>query len=248
MKLKVLLVIAAILLFAAVPHAREGFAGADSSDGMVRVPAGEFFMGCNEEVDRECEDDEKPGRTMRLKEFWIDKHEVTVAEYEECVKAGKCKNPLDKSVIKYCNWGYADRSEHPVNCVYWHQAKNYCEWRGKRLPSEAEWEKAARGPDGRIYPWGNDDSELRGMAVNLGCGDVSTQPVCSKPTGNSPYGLCDMAGSVWEWVEDWYDDTLLKRSLRGGSWCHTASNLRSSFRLWSYPVFSFPIAGFRCAR
>ncbi|CAN0565396.1 unnamed protein product, partial [Laminaria digitata] len=124
---------------------------------MVSVPAGEFYMGCNERVDSECGDDEKPGKTVHVGAFRIDTTEVTVAAYKKCVDAGACSsgNFRTKSESKYCNWGHSGRGTHPMNCVNWAGADKYCKWVGKRLPSEKEWEKAARGTDGRKYAWGN---------------------------------------------------------------------------------------------
>ena len=204
---------------------------------MVLVSAGEFWMGCDEKVDSECQSDEKPGRRVYLDSFSIDKTEVTVAEYRRRVQAGRCKSEglrmpyyrmqfyRKKEQPKWawaCNWGKGGRESHPINCVDWNQAKAYCEWAGKRLPTEAEWEKAARGTDGRRYPWGNlrfgdagkvaniaDETAKReqsGWTVEEGYDDgyYGTAPVGSYPEGASPYGALDMIGNVWEWVEDWY--------------------------------------------
>jgi formylglycine-generating enzyme required for sulfatase activity len=177
---------------------------------MVAVPAGEFFLGCNEQIDRECYDDEKPGRRVFVAAFRIDKTEVTVAQYGRCVQAGGCSSPDTRSG---CNYGTGGRDEHPVNCVDWQQADTYCRWAGKRLPTEAEWEKAARGRDGRIYPWGNQWDTSR---ANVGSG--GTVAVGSYASGASPYGALDMSGNVWEWTADWYDGEHKYRSGRGGSW------------------------------
>ena len=205
--------------------------------GMVKVPGGEFLMGCNEDVDSQCDPDEKPSRTVNVPTFYIDKTEVTVAAYGKCVEAEQCKRETfwTKDDSKYCNRGYDKRDRHPMNCVSWHGAAAYCKFVGKRLPSEAEWEKAARGTDGRKYPWGNkpsascsraviDDGKTKDTAGSEtdGCGRDSTWPVGSKSAGNSPFGVSDMVGNVWEWTADWYEHSSIKRgkyrSVRGGSW------------------------------
>ncbi len=226
--------------------------------GMKKVAAGRFRMGCNEKTDNRCENDEKPGREANLEDFWIDEHEVTVEEYNACVKVGKCARPKDSGDSEYCNWGYFDRGKHPVNCVDWSQAKNYCEWKGKRLPTEKEWEKAARGTDGRKYPWGNKEASCdyavmadgksagKSGKTRYGCGKDRTWPVCSKREGDSPYGLCDMAGNVWEWTADLYEGTIGYRYVRGGSWYYGARDLRSSGRSYYDPEKWYNTVGFRC--
>ena len=241
-------------------------------EGMARVPAGEFWMGCNPKVDSECGADEKPGRKVRLDAFVIDKTEVTVDQYGRCVQAGRCKKP---KTGKYYNWEKSGRGRHPVNGVDWNDAKSYCEWTGKRLPTEAEWEKAARGTDGRKYPWGNqkascayavmDDKSTKGSAGDEtdGCGENRTWSVCSKERGNSPFGLCDMAGNVWEWVADWYGKGYYSggprrnpsgagsgksRVVRGGSWLVEPDRVRASPRAGAPPGTRDYDLGFRCAR
>ena len=126
---------------------------------MVVVPAGKFMMGCSEN-DSDCEKDEGPqgGAAVTVPEFKIDKNEVTVAEYVECLKAGQCTRPKDFARNKYCNFGNSERNHYPANCVDWSEAVAYCQWRGKRLPNEAEWEKAARAGSSSRYPWGQDVS------------------------------------------------------------------------------------------
>lgn len=194
--------------------------GAAQAGDMVYVSSGYFQMGCNSAVDNQCEDDEKPYHKVSLDSFYIDKHEVTVEQYGACVQGGKCKTPTSDG---YCNFGDPRRNGNPMNCVDWSQAKAYCEWSGKRLPTEAEWEKAARGTDGRKYPWGNmpigsakfgnfaDESGKRmftnwkNFVEDYDDGFALTAPVGSFPAGASPYGALDMAGNVWEWVYDWYD-------------------------------------------
>ena len=227
--------------------------------GMVSVPAGRFWMGCNEEVDTECWDDEKPGRTVEVAAFQIDKTEVTVAAYRACVSAGKCSPP---STGNACTWDQSGKEQHPVNCVDWAQAQAYCAWAGKRLPTEAEWEKAARGTDRRKYPWGNQGYKTAGRVANIADetsglawkldgyddGYSQTAPVKSYPDGASPYGALDMVGNVWEWTADWYDSGRKYRSVRGGSWYSYPWLARASFRDWFSPAFRYDYLGFRCAQ
>ncbi|MEW6300221.1 MAG: formylglycine-generating enzyme family protein [Thermodesulfobacteriota bacterium] len=214
---------------------------------MVQIPAGAFWMGCNEKFDGECYDDEKPGRVVPVDAFHIDRFEVTVAEYRRCVEAGRCSRD-SFTVALSCNWGKEGRDHHPINCVNWEQAKTYCEWAGKRLPAEAEWEKAARGTDGRVYPWGN---EWDAKKVNTDKNEDSfpeTAPVGSFPAGASPYGVLDMSGNVFEWTADWYDAAQTARSLRGGSWNYSARDVRASNRYGDAPGSHRGDVGFRCAR
>ena len=159
-----------------------------------------------------CGEDEKPWHWIELDAFLLDQTEVTVEAFEGCVKAGACSDAdlgkVQDGKAHLCNWGKADRKRHPINCVIWNQAHAYCAWAGKRLPTEAEWERAARGDDGRSYPWGRSvvtcDRGVWHTAVDKKCGEKSTQPVGSKPKGRSAYGALDMAGNVWEWVNDRY--------------------------------------------
>ena len=225
----------------------------------VLIPAGKFWMGCNEAVDDDCDNDEYPYHEVYLDAYYIDRTEVTAADYAACVSAGGCTTPSSGS---YATYQVAGKEDHPINRVTWYQAEAYCTWAGKRLPTEAEWEKAARGNDGRKYPWGN-QSPTCDLAVKDGCpGD--TQPVCSvSPAGDSPYGLCDMAGNVWEWVADWYDGDYYDNSpannptgpnsgsdrvLRGGGFGNYGVNLRVSNRYGYYPSYFLVNLGCRCAR
>jgi formylglycine-generating enzyme required for sulfatase activity len=184
-------------------------------------------MGCNEKVDRECSNDEKPGREVYLDAYAIDSNEVMVAEYRRCVEAGACPT-AGLTEYESCNWDKKERQNHPINCVNWQQAQTYCQWAGKRLPTEAEWEKAARGTDSRLYPWGN---EWDNNKANVGTS--GTTAVGSYAADTSPYRVNDMAGNVWEWVQDWYAADYYKqgpvrnpkgptsgqgRVVRGGSW------------------------------
>ena len=231
---------------------------------MVPVPAGPFQMGCNEAVDGDCDSDELPYHEVTLDAYEIDETEVTVAAYAACVQAGACAEP--DTGYNGCNWGAADRAEHPVNCVDWGQAGAYCAWAGKRLPTEAEWEKAARGTDGRRYPWGNATASCDFAVMydgGVGCGTGTTWPVGSKPAGASPCGALDMAGNVWEWVADRYDSGYYASSPetnpqgpssgsdrvgRGGGFGYDAAALRVSNRDYAPPGYAGGGLGFRCAR
>ena len=233
-------------------------------EGMVYIPAGPFWMGCNKQADPECEQDELPYHEVYVDAFCIDATEVTVEAYEECVAARECPQTVKGST---CNFLRKDRRGHPVNCVNLKKAEMFCEWKGKRLPTEAEWEKAARGTDGRIFPWGSDtpSCEYTVMldAEGKGCGRGTTWPVGSKGRDVSPYGVKDMAGNVSEWVADLYGDTHYRRALkknppgprrgsvnvfRGGNWAkgnvHTA---RASDRNPNFRILWSPSLGMRCA-
>jgi len=236
---------------------------------MCNVPVGCFMMGCNGAVDLDCLDtyyDEYPYHPVTCtSEYKIDKFEVTVSQYTTCIdNDGGCSTPGQGDP---CNWGISGRENHPINCVDWDQAWAYCKWVGKRLPSEAEWEKASRGVDGRKYPWGNTEIDCDHAVQNVtSCGITGTAIVGSKPLGVSPYGAMDMTGNVWEWVEDdWHDDytgaptdgsawicnptRCSSRVWRGGSWGNEHPDaLRSSHRDWGVPTFSDCYNGFRCAQ
>ncbi|MFC2063621.1 SUMF1/EgtB/PvdO family nonheme iron enzyme [Chloroflexota bacterium] len=226
---------------------------------MVYVPEGEFKMG-SADSDLLALNNEKPQHTISLDAFWIDQTEVTNAMYSKCVSSGQCSPPI--SFISDTRTSYyddVDYQDHPVIWVSWNQASEYCTWGGGRLPSEAEWEKAARGTDGNTYPWGEGiDSSLVNYGQNVG----DTTEVGSYPGGASPFGALDMAGNVWEWVNDWYDSEYYRSSsaknlmgpasgqdrvFRGGSW-FDIDYLRSAFRSYSSPDSSGNRLGFRCAR
>ena len=233
---------------------------------MVRVPAGPFVRGSIAGVG---DDDERPQRTLTIRAFYIDRTEITRAMYAGCVDSGGCKAPA--RAAGQCNWPASGRDEHPINCVIWPEADAYCRWAGARLPTEAEWEKAARGTRGQAYPWG-DEAPTCARAVmpdpatpaGRGCGKVSTWPVGSKPDGASPYGALDMSGNVWEWVADHYADSYYARApaddpsgpsrgspraIRGGGWeIHDSDHLRAANRFRFAPTFRFHGVGFRCAQ
>ena len=226
------------------------------------------MMGCNTDIDDNCDGDgrEEPYHEVNVPRFEIDVTEVTVGQYRVCVEdGGFCSEP---GTGGYCNWDESDRESHPVNCVTWNQGKAYCEWSGKRLCSESEWEKSARGTDGRIYPWGNEEATcdravMRSSGDVYGCGEDRTWPVGSKPAG--VYGLYDMSGNVYEWVEDnWHSDydgapddgeSWVEnprsgfRVIRGGSFYFTSAYLRASNRLVVSPIVAYDFYfGARCCR
>ena len=226
------------------------------NDGMtlLYVPAGEFTMGSDN-----GRSDEKPVQTVYLDAFWIDQTEVTNAMYAKCVADGACQEPTHK--ISYTHSSYYDNPEfdhYPMILVNWNMAKTYCEWVDRRLPTEAEWEKAARGENAFVYPWGNDAPNNNLLNYNSAVGD--TTEVGNYQDGASPYGALDMAGNVWEWVADWYDvypggDPNSSsdfgqnyRVLRGGSWFRFDGSVRSASRYWSAPSSVSYNIGFRCSR
>ncbi len=256
------------------PTPRAGEVRVREADGMemVYVPAGVFWMGSEE---GEGDGDEHPRHEVYLEGYWIDRYEVTNGQYERCVAAGKCSPPSQNgSYTRGSYYGDEQYADYPVIYVNWEQARRYCEWAGGRLPSEAEWEKAARGTDERRYPWGDefdcrkgnfDDEQQDDSYVVPGgpnCdGYIDTAPVGSYPAGASPYGVLDMVGNVWEWVADWYGgnyydnspredprgpESGVYRVARGGSWSYD-DNVRAALRLWNEPSNSNRVFGFLCA-
>jgi formylglycine-generating enzyme required for sulfatase activity len=265
--LKALLVISLTFMLITVAYPGEPKVGVEvvpqgtKGGPMMFIPAGEFMMGCNSEVDKECIEDEKPYHRVYLDDYYMDKHEVTAGDYEKCVNAKSCSKLNSGSI---CNNGNSRKSNHPINCVNWNQADNFCKWAGKRLPTEAEWEKAARGTDGRIYPWGNEFDCNKSCNSVKPCNHNSTCTAGSIPADMSPFGAMDMGGNVWEWVADWYGAGYFKispsnnprgassgkyRVLRGGSWGVSHPEiLRVSYRFWINPTANNWDWGFRCAR
>ena len=239
---------------------------------MVWVSPGPFLRGCNQAVDNECFGDESPYRQLRLSAFYIDTYEVTVEQYKACVAAGGCTDTSVSYDPAFCNYALEGRENHPMNCVDWQQSKDYCEWAHKSLPTEAQWEKAARGTDGRKYPWGNVPQVSCAYAVTglsgAGCGENRTWEAGSKPNGISSYGAYDMIGNVYEWTADWYSESyyaqaldsdplgptnengdFLFRVLRGGSWVnYYPMYFRASYRLYNSPAYRDYFIGFRCSQ
>lgn len=197
--------IATITWAAESPRQPKRHANVETPTGMVLIPGGTFTMGSAKDKDAQ------PLTQVTLDPFFIDRTEVSVAAYRACVEAGRCDQKglavsASTGSQEFCNWGDPAKKDHPINCVTWTQARQFCQWQGKRLPTESEWEFAARGTDGREYPWGNDAPDpakalYRPMKEKATSG---TAPVESHPTGTSPFGLLNMAGNVWEWVEDVY--------------------------------------------
>jgi formylglycine-generating enzyme required for sulfatase activity len=253
---------------------------------MVLVPSGEFSMGSDrDELDRlqasrESFGDEIPRHRVYLDAFYIDKYEVTNAHFQQFVQATGHRTQAE--LVNGANWraprgpgsSITGLEQHPVVQVSQEDAKAYCSWAGKRLPTEAEWEKAARGTDGQHYPWGNQFDGRRVNFCDTNCaykwkdnaandGYRYTAPVGSYEEGKSPYGAYDMAGNVWEWVADWYDANYYRHSpahnpqgpasgdktvLRGGGWGDLALHVRASDRVRRAPARQNDTFGFRCAK
>jgi formylglycine-generating enzyme required for sulfatase activity len=225
---------------------------------MVLIPAGEFLMGSDPRVDKEAYDDERPQHTLYLPDYYLARTPVTNAHYAAFVQATGHEQPR--------HWKGGNppggREDHPVVNVSWHDAVTYCRWLAEvtgqpyRLPSEAEWEKGARGRDGRIWPWGNRSSAVRCNSEEGG--KWNTTPVGAYPRGASPYGLLDMAGNVWEWTRSLFKDYPYDpedgredlepegfRVLRGGSFYDNERYARCAYRYRYYPNYFERIGGFR---
>ena len=247
-----------------------------NTDGMIMVyvPAGEFTMGSNtddalvecQKFRSDCSRDwfvnEAPPHQVYLDAYYIDKFEVSNAQYKICVESGGCVQPLENSYSRSSYYGNSQYDDYPVIYVNWNLAQAYCEWAGATLPTEAQWEKAARGTDGRTYPWGEGiDCEKANFGI---CNKGDTTTVGSYPDGASPYGALDMAGNVMEHVNDWYDSEYYLQSplknpkgpsngnghvVRDGAWTSYAFSLRTSARNHSDVAGKAIIytIGFRCA-
>ncbi len=238
---------------------------------MILIPAGEFIMGTDSEG---ANGDQKPAHQVYLDAFYIDKHEVTNARFEAFIVDGGYQN---RKLWTVAGWNFIQKNQikaplhhgqnsvsmapdHPVVGVSWYEANAYATWAGKRLPTEAEWEKAAKGTDGRIYPWGN---EMDFSRLNYFSHHEKILGVGSFPSGASPYGVLDMAGSVWEWCADWYGESYYSQSpqknptgpnkdkyrvLRGGAWDSIRLQLRCPYRYYDKEDRRTYTIGFRCAQ
>ncbi len=264
---------------------------------VVLIPAGEFVMGSSPEMQREmlalCQNcdpdsvtDQSPQRSIYLDDFWIDKTEVTIAQFREFVEqenyltAAERKGSsllLNRTTKKFTttqgvNWRkpngkFIDLDQYgnyPVTHVNWNDARAYCNWRGGYLPTEAQWEKAARWEDGRFFPWGN--TTPNNTYLNFDFQNNGPVAVMSYPAGVSKYGVYDMAGNVWEWVNDWYADKYIQSEtinpngassgpghlFRGGSWASElkieAVNVMTTYRAYNIASWTSPLVGFRCVR
>ena len=233
----------------------------DCVSGSAAIPAASFKMGCDKDLEGECPEDAVPVHEVALSSYVMDKFEVPVELFELCMAENVCTNddpekPHYRTSAEFdkCNIGNPDRKNHPANCVTWYGAKAYCEWLGKRLPTEAEWENAAKSGRVQIYPWGNnpaascDNTVMKGEAN--GCGSNTTSPIGSKASGISEHGIFDLSGNVSEYTEDWYEKKFYSteeaslqdtqgpaepekdkyKVIRGGSYIYGENHARSSFR------------------
>jgi len=252
----------------------------------IHIPAGEFLMGSDSQEDREADADEQPRHLVNLPDYWIGHSPVTNAQFGTFVRAEDYRTTAE---VEGYGWIWTDRnwehipgadwrhpagpdstieqkSNHPVVQLSWEDVSAYCKWLSRltgqkiTLPTEAEWEKAARGTTGRRFPWGDQAPDVN--RCNFGMNVNDTTPVGRySPQGDSPYGCVDMAGNVWEWCADWYDenyypnaprssptgpDTGQYRAIRGGSWDYGARFMRAAFRLWYTPAYRYDNQGFRC--
>lgn len=251
---------------------------ADCDDAQVPedmrcIPAGPFLRGSdriskNEDTQRAIQDEGPPAQ-ITLRAYLIDAREVTFGQYQECVRARACS-------FAKPNYRHYDGAQQPMVGLNWFQARDYCRFRGRRLPTEAEWEKAARGADGEMYPWGNQAATCERAIIQeneqKGCGTGRTWDVASRPAYR--YGLYDMAGNSWEWVNDWYSESYAacgadcaiadprgpcqgadrcpghrEKVVRGGSWWWDGEYAAGSNRRPHFPANQpFHHFGFRCAR
>lgn len=228
------------------PASNPAAAASGRGPAMVSIPAGTFSMGSNDGNDHE-----KPVHQVRVGAFSMDVTEVTTAQYEACVRTGSCP---PGGAGEHCNAGKADRMGHPINCVSWDDATAFCRWAGKRLPTEEEWEYAARGSDGRKFPWGGAAPSSQ-LCWKRGSSKQGTCAVGSFAAGKSPLGLQDIAGNVWEWTSSAYCPYDNKncadaaRVYRGGCWSDgSPSSVRASVRLRLARAGRNGDLGFRCAR
>jgi formylglycine-generating enzyme len=229
-------------------------------DELVMIPAGTFLMGSGM-----GQNNEKPVRTVYLNEYWIDRYEVTMAHYYAFVAATGHREPrlagyLSIESVDMSSFLYPDR---PVVGVSWLDAHAYCQWKGKRLPTEAEWEKAAKGPQPRKWPWGDEEDSARANLRGLDDTVHGTAPVDSYETGQSGFGVYNLTGNVMEWASDWYDEQYYRvmpgenpsgpaigdeKVIRGGSWHDSLRYAHTFSRFKMLPEYRDVTIGFRCAK
>jgi formylglycine-generating enzyme len=242
-----------------------GETGEEPDANFVEIPGGTFEMGCSAHTP--CKAD-NPAHSVTLSSFSMEVTEVSAGAYQDCVDAGAC-TPADTATG--CNYGLITTTNHPINCVTWQQAVDYCAWLGRRLPTEAEWEYAASGGNEWPFPWGTADAdctrahmyEVEGEMGDYGCKTGTTAPVDSYPNSASPFGMLNMAGNVEEWVADWYaadyyqtgpsqdppgPEAGTQKVHRGGDFYDASPiNLRVFERWRTDPNWHGPERGFRCA-
>jgi len=275
------------LAVSSLAHAKNEDSKKNDFSFMARIKGGAFKRGStfNEtkeylkwcrKTDRKCQlwwfEDELPQKLIDVDSFWIDIFEVTNARYLKFVQATGHRPALDDSCqTAKCREGNLwvgasyppEIRDQPVTQVNWYDADAYCAWMGKRLPTEAEWEKAARGKKANVYPWGSGSPKGKATFKKKWQGASTMTTVGFHQKGESIYGVFDMAGNVWEWVDDWYHFKYYSigstknprgpangdfKVVRGGSWVNYETSLRSAFRRWSRPEVRFNDTGFRCAR
>lgn len=250
---------------------------------VAEIPEGVFYMGCNEYIDEYCNEAESPYHMVFLDPYAINTHEITVEQYLICIDSGQCNDDVSEGshyrtydINSRCNIGSPRELNQPANCVNYYGAEAFCKFIGGRLPTEAEWEKAARGgcelyenceEQSFMFPWGNEQASCeRAVIVDVltgiaGCETGGTFPVGSKPAGMSQYGLYDTAGNVWEWCSDWFDgdyydvspyenpqgpETGVEKILKGGSCNFSWVGVRPSYRYNVAPSINYTFGGFRC--
>ena len=237
----------------AKPSRNPAVTTAPVKEDMVFIPAGEFLRGYDGGGF-----DEKPQGRVLIDAYWIDRHEVTNGAYMAFVAATNHRKQISRYVK---NFEKLNAPAQPAVYASWEDADEYCRYRGARLPTEAEWEKAARGPNGLLWPWGNQDKQ---GAANTGNPDPFeyTAPVASFSLDRSPYGIYDMDGNVMEWAADWYEEDAYKdrapnpqgpgnglyKVIRGASWGTVGRETRLTVRLKMLPDFRDTTIGFRCAK